>query len=137
MAKLLPRARPGLTVNNDVREIISLLNREVARQFYDIALEIYRQFVRRNPVLTGYSRANWNISIDDPERFVSEPPAKGQGVLPPPVVSLADVEGGKRLADVYIVNGVKYIAALELGSSSKAPEGMVRITLADIESRFR
>lgn len=80
------------------------------------ATEAYSRVKQRTPIDTGFARSSWWMSLQD----------KG---TPGQVVTEC------RLGDVIRVgNGVEYIVALEYGHSLQAPQGMVRVTLAEWET---
>lgn len=77
------------------------------------------------PVDTGFARASWWKNIGTVGTHPS-PPTEGQSSSP----NLAPL-GKLDLNDkAYLSNNVEYILALEYGHSGQAPDGMVRITLA-------
>ena len=101
-------------------ELLSVFHRK-------IALDALTGIVDNNPVLTGQSRGNWQVSNGSPV----------EGIL-----NTTDKDGARTKANgnaiinqstpfgvIYITNNLPYIIPLEEGSSGKAPEGMVAITL--------
>ncbi len=98
-----------------------------------LALEALRRLVLRTPAATGHARANWQVTIGTPTAGVIA------GGDPSGAATIAD-GSGKILAvvepfgQIWISNNVPYIETLEKGSSSQAPNGMVAVTFADIQS---
>lgn len=99
-----------------------------------IVIEALRRVVLKTPVDTGRARGNWIVSvgsIDTSTRDVADP--SGDKVIS---------EGRKVLASigfaqvVWISNSLDYIVFLEDGSSKQAPNGMVKVTLAELEQIF-
>jgi len=97
-----------------------------------VLLEAHRRLVMRTPVRTGRARANWNVGVDkidrsnNPEKFDKSGRAaiqEGQATI------LADFKAGDR---AFITNSLPYIPPLENGSSKQAPEGMVKVTAAEM-----
>lgn len=100
-----------------------------------------RDFSPGTPILTGYARASWWISVDSKDRTTTapEPLAKGDKAskgmfgdgseaLSAALLSLLTARIGSH---VYILNNCIYINTLEYdGHSKQAPEGFVRLTLS-------
>jgi hypothetical protein len=95
-----------------------------------IVLDLLRKVIRRTPVDTGRARGNWQVSIDFPATGELEVLhenahtifARGNAAikkLPPYKI-------------VWLTNNVSYIVALENGHSKRSPEGMLRVSLAEI-----
>lgn len=97
----------------------------------DTAIAFAFRVIPRVPVDTGAARANWNVSVGAPDMFAdklgrldptaTETPrrlrreilAAGQGVL-------------------VIGNFLAYISVLEHGHSRQAPNGFLRLTVAEV-----
>lgn len=99
-----------------------------------LALEALRRVVLKSPVDTGRFRGNWQVAI---------------GVRPNGVVETVDPSGGATIANgtrpisaldqldvVYLVNNLPYAQRLEDGYSGQAPQGMVAVTVAEINAFF-
>jgi hypothetical protein len=90
-----------------------------------ISLDIVDGLVRRNPVDTGWSRANWIPSIGSPvENPVGDRQAVNTGPQQAGIAQLSQF----RLGDgaVYITNNVPYIDVLNLRGTASAPAGWVQ-----------
>lgn len=94
-----------------------------------LALETLSRVIKRTPVDTGAARANWNVALDRPDRSndpdstnAAEAVQKGQAVIMRTGV-------GDR---IFITNSLPYIGELEDGNSKQAPQGMVKITAAEM-----
>ena len=87
-----------------------------------IALEFWTRVTLRTPVDTGRARANWSLTAvpDDSTTtsIIQQPPSTNPELYPV----------------YYVQNTLPYIVALEFGSSSQAPNGMFRLTLAEFTS---
>ena len=96
-----------------------------------LILEAAKRIILRTPVDTGRARANWQVVIGSPspvltagtDRSGREGIAKAQQVAAE--VTLDD--------EIYIVNGLAYIPALEDGHSDQAPDGMIAVTVAELQ----
>jgi len=114
----------------------NLDERQVPNFIIGLAIRIYSGVVRRNPVKTGRSRANWQINVgsitsEKVENF-SNSNADGQQRILQGLLKLRQI-GKKAIGSIiYIYNNVHYILGLEDGKSKQAPVGMVRVTFAEI-----
>lgn len=129
--------------NGDVPEL-------VRKRTQLIALEALRRVVLKTPVDTGRARGNWQVSTGTPARGVLAVEDPGGGVA----ISRgqAAIAAIPPFANVYIANNVEYILVLEEGGfpdppkggsgktaggfSIQAPNGMVAVTLAELEAFF-
>jgi len=92
-----------------------------------IALDAYTRVTIKTPVDTGRARANWNIGAGSPDLGVTEDTSK-------PSPNLAKGDGDDA---IFITNNLEYVHELENGSSKKAPDGMVAITMLELEAGIR
>lgn len=99
-----------------------------------IALEFTGRTVDKTPVDTGRARANWNVSVarpnpgnDEALTSVDQPRVTAQNT--------ANAEGWNAMTGTpaFLANGLPYIESLEDGSSAQAPQGMVKVTIAEIK----
>lgn len=95
-----------------------------------VAIELYNRITDKNPVLSGLSRANWNVAANTPNLAVSNRTSKRN------ITSVRGLRKGKDNV-VWITNNLEYVYELEQGSSSKAPQGMVAISLAEVKAWVR
>ena len=103
-----------------------------------LLLETGGKVVQRTPVQFGTARVNWNMSVGRPDRS-TDPEATS--VAQP----LKDADNRARVANwaaapgrpAYLTNALPYIGELEKGSSQQAPNGMVRLTIAELEPTTR
>jgi hypothetical protein len=101
----------------------------------EVSRHLAFRIIQLQPVLTGLSKANWQVTTDAPPEFslvkrdkhdiVTTRKAMGfiESILYPYTV-------------VYITNNVDYILDLEAGWSGKAPHGMVSVALQEARVRF-
>jgi hypothetical protein len=103
-----------------------------------VALDLYAELISRNPVDTGYSRANWRIGIGAPDTTVepSERPKSGSAVIGAPSPDAALVKSIDGTEIVFITNSVEYVVFLEEGGSQQAPNGFIAISEKLIESKI-
>lgn len=94
-------------------------------------LEILRRVIRRNPVDTGHSRGNWNVKVGGPDTRVvdgrTESVALAAGSATIQAFKMSDGQ------PLHVTNAVPYIIPLEEGWSKQAPQGMARLTVAEMK----
>lgn len=97
----------------------------------DVAIAFAFRVIPRVPVDTGAARANWNVSIGEPDRSSDK-----ENRLDP-----AATETPRRLRREILATGkgvlilgnfLEYISALEHGHSRQAPSGFLQITAAEV-----
>lgn len=93
----------------------------------EIGEEIGRELVPATPVLTGYARANWRPSLNEPASVpVSFLDPSGEATIS----RIALVARRYSLGDTFfLVSWCPYIEALNDGSSPKAPAGFVQMSI--------
>jgi hypothetical protein len=94
-----------------------------------LTFEIFKAVVLKSPVDTGRFRANWNISADVPDYSTTPSTIKARGGAEA-ARALSFPSGGV----VYLSNGLPYARVLEDGSSKQAPQGMVKVTVAEFDT---
>lgn len=124
----------------DLKKFAQLLDVEVRLVVRRIAFDLFRRIVRRTPVDTGRARASWIMTQGSPSTEVlPEGSYSQQGKAQP------NIDG---YAPIWISNNLDYIETLEFGLypgegpktsggfSIQAPQGMVRLSLAEIETQL-
>lgn len=102
-----------------------------------VALSIHEQLIRANPVDTGWSRANWLISVGTPPPTGAankgSPGATGQAAGLARLLTYQVNQGA-----IWIANSVPYIPKLDEGHSKQAPAGWIgRAVDAGVRSVIR
>lgn len=124
-------------------EIIQLNVSTVIRR---TAAQLYSDIVQRWPVDTGYSRRNWQVSLDPPPSdIIGVYPKVEKGKHDQTLEPLYAPNGAntqlpsmpKDVSRIWIVNNVVYAEPLENGWSKQAPNGAVRIAVAQVESEMQ
>ncbi|TXH09719.1 MAG: hypothetical protein E6R03_16315 [Hyphomicrobiaceae bacterium] len=112
------------------------------------ALLVGGKIVARTPYLTGRARASWNGSLEKAVRSTTRKGRKQPEYEDPAVAAklfqdkfMDRLRGyiqivGSQKPPIYIVNRLPYIVFLERGTSQKAPQGMVAVTLAEVQANF-
>ncbi len=101
----------------------------------DVAFDVYIRVAYRTPVDTGRARGGWQMSasgVSGSQTGAMDPTPTG---TPNPGWAGADPSVlGDNPQGAFIFNNVVYIIPLEYGhSQEKAPNGMVRITVAEFQ----
>lgn len=110
------------TFNSNLEKAGQVLNIQVPMLIQLIANDLMNRFVEMNPVDTGYSQSQWRIGINGIDE--SEGHAIGTRA---DLSKLANLKPGD---DVFLTNSVHYLQYLEEGSSTTAPAGFIRISIA-------
>lgn len=104
-----------------------------------ITFEVFQRVVLRTPVDTGAARANWGLSVDKPDitYHITDGDKTGTATL----AKLTDgVQAWRCAGSIFMTNNLPYIGVLEYGrangtwGSKQAPNGMVRITLEEMQT---
>lgn len=101
-----------------------------------ITLELFSNVILKSPVDTGRFRANWNCSIGSADKSTSAATDKeGSGAI------------GRMRAEVtkftlngqsiFLSNSLPYAERLENGWSDQAPQGMVRLSVMEVQNHVR
>ena len=101
-----------------------------------IASKLFENIIRRTPVDTGWARGNWYPSLN--ARLETKPGDRPFDAANVPPSDPAQVVAAGKAGDVFwLQNGVPYIGNLENGTSQQAPEGMVKLSIAEAREFFR
>ena len=103
-----------------------------------LALEVLRRVVIRTPVDTGRARSNWLVAVNNvPAGTIEiEKFTKDQATQYALSNGIPVIEGAEPFTSISIANNLPYIGVLEFGSSKQAPQGMLRVTLSEIQAQF-
>lgn len=117
-------------VAQDIDEVVILVQKKVAMQLLE-------GIVNMNPVRSGRSRGNWQVTIG---QSASGELGGDKGPWPSAQEAInngsAVVSSVTTLGAIYLTNNVPYITELEKGTSTQAPQGMVQVTLDRIGAQF-
>ena len=97
------------------------------------AFSVFQSVIQKSPVDTGRFRANWNLSVGNPDLSTSEATDKTGSA------SIGKVASGitqYKLSDgsVFLTNNLPYAMRLEDGYSGQAPNGMVRLSIVEFNN---
>lgn len=111
---------------------------KAVRQLKRVALKAFQLIVQRTPVLTGCARGNWRVNFGPtPLRtFTAETTDQsGNATLSE---GSQQIMGNAQLGvRINVVNSAPYIQRLEHGYSVQSPNGMVHITVDEIEAELK
>lgn len=102
----------------------------------NLAFSAFEGVTQRSPVDTGRFKGSWQIKQGSPNLRVlpeGSHSTSGQGE-PRKVQGVAESEPG---LPWFITNNLDYGPALEDGNSRQAPNGMVKLTMADLKRFVR
>lgn len=104
-----------------------------ARRNFLVA-ELLSMIVRGTPVKDGYARGGWYVTQGAPSGSTQRPPDKdgGNTIL----AGIMALRGASPFKDVFINNDVPYIAELEEGTSTQAPDGIIRVQLPAFKAMY-
>lgn len=105
-----------------------------------VSLELFSRVIMRTPVDTGRLRGNWHTTQNAPARGERElnddaSPVRqdGEGSSAAKTEMILEVLGADRPTQFYLTNTLPYAGVVEYGSSKQAPQGMVRISVAEYQ----
>ena len=126
--------------NVDLQKFADVTGQELDTVVRRAALEVYDRVTARTPVDSGRARANWNMGVGSPDINISGDFDKPTGSYvgsntPPrsPEAKRVNLRKGQGKDILFITNSLPYIEVLENGSSTQAANGMVAVTLAEVE----
>jgi hypothetical protein len=119
-----------------LRQFNDITEEQAAALLKRVALQVLTGVVEKTPVDTGRARGNWQVAIDTAANTatINRDDAGGSIAISAGTAALTSV---KPFSTVVIYNNVEYIVALEQGHSQQAPQGMVAVTIAEVEAQFR
>ena len=129
---------------DDARSFSLQLNQEWAAKVDDleeavalIGLQAFRGIVQKSPVDKGRFRGNWNTSIGEANFATTENvDPSGSATIASATATLGNYDATEGFPEINISNGLEYGPALEDGHSGQAPNGMVQLTITEIEAQF-
>lgn len=128
---------------DQIRQFASSSQMKAAKAVEGVRIGVAESVINKTPVDTGEARGEWQSSTGSPitskigrlDKEAGFAPTSGDGVS---LREARDVAGKNIDKDFYIMNNADHIPYLEYtGSylgSEQAPNGMVRITVADFQN---
>lgn len=117
----------------DVEKWTQKVSNNIRKFAVELSQDILYGVVTKTPVITGFLRSSWNLSLDAPVVVDGEktgnPNASLQLAVSRGALTLAKMKGGET---VYITNGTEYGQHVEYGTSNFEGRAMMRKTIAEI-----
>jgi hypothetical protein len=121
----------------DLKKAAALLEVSVGLVAKKAVFDLGRGLIERTPVDTGTARANWQAAQGgSPAAVVQEYGGTAQRAAGKAMATGNTLVFSDAYSTFWWLNGLPYIEALEFGHSTQAPEGMVRLAMAEVEARF-
>lgn len=100
-----------------------------------VMLDVYASMVGKSPVDTGRFRGNWQVGFGGINTSTDSPEDKeGSGAI---AAAQGQIMQAKLGGVIYLTNSLPYARRLEYGWSQQAPQGMVRLTIAEYGDYLR
>lgn len=118
-----------MSFSSDLKKFADKTERNAEKVFRGTALSIFSHVIKRTPVDTGRLRGNWQANINRPAQGTTSINDKTGSQA---ISSAATESMQAKLGDsIYLVNNLPYAKVIEDGSSKQAPQGMVKVTVAE------
>lgn len=96
-----------------------------------ISLELFSRVILKTPVDTGRLRGNWQVAVGSiPEGTLEVEDKAGTITISAADAATAGVQAGDV---VYLANNLPYAQRIEDGHSSRAPQGMVALSIQEFQ----
>lgn len=120
-----------MSFTGDLKRFTDKAPEEVNQVKRSVSLELLSSVIRDTPVDKGRARGNWQTDLGQAKGSVIERDDESGSAA----TNEAAQEIGKSELDdpIFMSNNLPYIEPLENGSSSQAPEGMVKRNFARIQ----
>lgn len=99
-----------------------------------VAIQLASTMILRSPVDSGRFRANWYGGTAPGRGAIDVVDQSGQGAIDEVTSNMGDWNAGQT---IFITNSLPYAYRLEYGWSQQAPQGMVRLTIAEFASHVK
>lgn len=113
----------------DIEKFIEDTDDAVVKVLQATSLELGRRIILKTPVDTGRARGNWQAGINTvPGDQLTTKDKSGASSIS----KVAAESSRAKVNDaIFVINNIPYIENLESGSSTQAPQGMVRTTVTE------
>lgn len=130
----MAQGKPVKAFNADLKQLTDRLQIDLGTAIRKVVLDTHAKTTELAPVKTGRYRASWGVSpIDVP----NDPGERPSASVP---ASAAASRVNTSVRDPFVVwwiyNNLPYAEALENGSSSQAPDGVIDLALATVEAEI-
>jgi len=130
-------------IKTDINRLIKRLNIDSEVFIRRIALEVFKGVIQKNPVDTGFSRYNWNVTPNSSdtnvyggsrENFAEN---KAEGAQRAAARNSEQIWALDRARHYFVTNNVYYIKYLEEGSAGRPGYHMAKRTINEVQARLR
>ena len=115
----------------DLAAIVEQAKEALDATLREIIIEVGGSLIRMSPVDSGRFRGNWQFNLMTPDNSTTDNVDKEGAETLARIVAGASTFTAGQVA--FITNSLPYAIPLEYGHSKKAPEGMIRVTVARFE----
>ena len=116
-----------MSFSGDLRRFEDKTLDKMSRAARQITHDAFSNVIKMSPVDTGRFRGNWQTAIGSAPSGTIEAVDKTGAIV---IAKVSGVTAGMEPGDViYMANNLPYAQRLEDGYSSKAPAGMVKLTV--------
>jgi hypothetical protein len=125
--------------NKKIRDFAKMIEVDSNTVVRKLVFELYAGMIEKTPVDVGYARGSWNLSANEPNLSVPEPPSENAPKDSYPRSKIKkNIPSATRYTTLYYVtNNLPYIQALEAGHSKQMDKGhMVSRTVNDVLANF-
>lgn len=124
-----------MSFSADISRFISKTEKSIETGVRKISLELFSKVILKSPVDTGRFRANWYASINMPSSMVTTMVDK---TGTDSIRKAGSVAQSYKIGDaaIYLTNNLPYAHRLETGYSGQAPQGMARLSVMEIASKY-
>jgi len=116
-----------MSFTSDLQKFSKATGIEIETVVRKLSFEVLKGVTQKTPVDTGRAKANWNLGYGSINYTITN--ATTFRLIMPPK--------GRGNKVIYITNSLPYITKLENGSSKQAPQGMVGLTMNDVQRSVR
>jgi hypothetical protein len=118
-----------MSLSRDIAKFNKKTEEVISTVFRRSALITFTSVIKRTPVKAGTLRANWQMGIGvAPTGIV---PTTGKSFGPAIAKVSAGMKKVKNGDTLYLLNNLPYASHIEDGNSKQAPQGMVKLAVAE------
>jgi hypothetical protein len=119
----------------NIGKLVKKYNGNVDKAVKTVGFELVRRIVLKTPVDQGRLRANWQVTIGSPASgMIDTTDKQGQATIQAAMMAVEKFPGSV----MWITNNLPYARRIEFEghSSVKAPAGMVRVSIAELQNKM-
>lgn len=118
-----------------MQQIVTKVGNRIDTRIRAATAEVFKNIIMMTPVDLGRLKQNWQCTIGEPFEGEISAPSDGEDYADNAVEKMQGVVPKKAGKVVYLTNNVPYVQRIEYEGHSKikAPDGMVRVSLALFE----